>query len=739
MMQPRMIQFDRDRTAKDLLQKIDRLFELSAGKIRSIEESWRRERRAGVHDGGTLHGARLDRVDAGVPVRLGAAAVRRDRRRARSSSSAARARSSGWRRTSRTSACTITASTTSAPTASSGGWRARGASTPSDVGSAVLRAGAEGQRRGAGAALDADSRTAASSTRSTARTRCSSTRSDRCARSRSAHVLGPAADGGAGRAGQPARAAACSTRARRRSTTSTTAAAATASTCAGASRTRACSTSPTAPIAARARSRATRRSARGRAAWPGRCSGSPRSSSSWPRAARRRARPMRRPRRRLDARRGARDVRLLHRRGRAPTACRTGTPARPAWRRSATGAIAPADPFNDHEPVDSSAAAIAAQGLLRLGRFLDARAAQRRRAVLAGRACASSTRSSTSGPYLSADAGHQGLLLHSVYHWPNGWDHVPAGAHVPRGESSQWGDYHAREAGALREAARRRPAVPHVLRAAEHMPDREHDGATLRRAETALITGGTRGIGLGIARALARDGGICSSAACAGSGRRGVARRAAAFGAAVDYVAADISQPDGSRARSSTRVRARYGALNALVNNAGRAPRVRADLLDATEDSFEELLRTNLQGPYFLTQAIARDRSTRRADADVPRPRSSSSRRCRRRWRRPTAASTASARPGLSMAARLFAVRLAAARHSGLRGAPGIIATDMTAGRQGAYDRRIADGLVPEGRWGQPDDVGRAVAALVARRRAVRDRQRHPRRRRAVAATTLNR
>ena len=105
----------------------------------------------------------------------------------------------------------------------------------------------------------------------------------------------------------------------------------------------------------------------------------------------------------------------------------------------------PADPFNDREPVDSSAAAIAAQGLLRLGRVLGRRGAS-----------ADAERYEQAGlrvldtlfdePYLSRDDRHQGLLLHSVYHWPNGWDHVPPESRIPRGESSQWGDYHAREA-----------------------------------------------------------------------------------------------------------------------------------------------------------------------------------------------------------------------------------------------------------------------------------------------------
>lgn len=149
----------------------------------------------------------------------------------------------------------------------------------------------------------------------------------------------------------------------------------------------------------------------------------------------------------------------------------------PYWDAGAPGLRAlgdwgsrPADPFNEHEPVDSSAAAIAAQGLLRLGRYLQRRRGRR----VAGGGSAAGTRRDglvdggdgasdgarfeqaglrvlatlfdPDGPYLSTDPAHQGLLLHSVYHWPNRWDHVPPGASIPRGESSQWGDYHAREA-----------------------------------------------------------------------------------------------------------------------------------------------------------------------------------------------------------------------------------------------------------------------------------------------------
>jgi len=123
----------------------------------------------------------------------------------------------------------------------------------------------------------------------------------------------------------------------------------------------------------------------------------------------------------------------------------------PYWDTGAPGLVhledwlnRPADPFNDFEPVDSSAAAIAAQGLLRLGHFCDNRGekADGNRYWQAGLTVASRLLET---PYLSAKPGHQGLLLHSVYHRPNGWDNIPEGYKIPCNESSMWGDYHIRE------------------------------------------------------------------------------------------------------------------------------------------------------------------------------------------------------------------------------------------------------------------------------------------------------
>lgn len=97
------------------------------------------------------------------------------------------------------------------------------------------------------------------------------------------------------------------------------------------------------------------------------------------------------------------------------------------------------NPYNDHEPVDSSAAAIAAQGLIRLGQFLGEEGDQYTKAGI------TIAKSLFSEPYLSMDPTHHGLILHSIYHRPNGWDYVPDGSKIPNGESSMWGDYHARE------------------------------------------------------------------------------------------------------------------------------------------------------------------------------------------------------------------------------------------------------------------------------------------------------
>jgi hypothetical protein len=147
----------------------------------------------------------------------------------------------------------------------------------------------------------------------------------------------------------------------------------------------------------------------------------------------------------LDAARATADFYLA-------SSCTDGIPmwdtGAPCLHRLGDYLAKPADPFNGWEPVDSSAAAIAAQGLIRLGNYLLARSDERKgdRYRQAGLTVANTL---LDEPYLSTNTKHQGLLLHSVYHRPNGWDYVAPGQKVPNGESSMWGDYHARELGLL--------------------------------------------------------------------------------------------------------------------------------------------------------------------------------------------------------------------------------------------------------------------------------------------------
>jgi unsaturated chondroitin disaccharide hydrolase len=129
----------------------------------------------------------------------------------------------------------------------------------------------------------------------------------------------------------------------------------------------------------------------------------------------------------------------------------TPTDGIPYWDTGAPGLVhlgnyleRPSDPFNDHEPVDSSAAAIGAQGLLRLAKYLE-RTGDEVSAEKYWQAGLKVVNSLFAEPYLSSDPNHEGLLLHSIYHRPNGWDHIPEGSKIPNGESSMWGDYHARE------------------------------------------------------------------------------------------------------------------------------------------------------------------------------------------------------------------------------------------------------------------------------------------------------
>lgn len=235
----------------------------------------------------------------------------------------------------------------------------------------------------------------------------------------------------------------------------------------------------------------------------------------------------------------------------------------------------------------------------------------------------------------------------------------------------------------------------------------------------ALVTGGSRGIGRGICLSLARAGfGVAinyTSNARAAEECKRLCLEAALDSKKTKFetVQADISKPD-DRARLVEFITKGQGWIDLLINNAGVAPEVRADLLEATEESFDRLIAINLKGPYFLTQAVANYWLSRLQNLPTKRARprviniSSLSAYAASVNRGDYCISKA----GLAMATQLYAARLAEYGIHVYEVRPGIIRTDMTAGVQEKYDRMIAEGLTPIARWGTPEDVGRAVAAI---------------------------
>ena len=231
-------------------------------------------------------------------------------------------------------------------------------------------------------------------------------------------------------------------------------------------------------------------------------------------------------------------------------------------------------------------------------------------------------------------------------------------------------------------------------------------------APTAIVTGASRGIGRAIAAALGAQG----WAVVLNYHRHAEAAEAAAeavriAGGQAVVVQADIADPARHPALVDAAL-ASFGRLDLLVNNAGIAPPVRADLLEATPESFDQVLATNLRGPYFLTQRVARAMIDLRRAGTVESPKiiniGSISAYCTSTNRGDYCLSKAA----VGMMTMLFADRLADEGINVYELRPGIIATDMTGAVKDKYEALIADGLTPIRRWGQPADVARAVVAI---------------------------
>ncbi|MEI7727966.1 MAG: 3-ketoacyl-ACP reductase [Verrucomicrobiota bacterium] len=236
--------------------------------------------------------------------------------------------------------------------------------------------------------------------------------------------------------------------------------------------------------------------------------------------------------------------------------------------------------------------------------------------------------------------------------------------------------------------------------------------------DVALVTGASRGIGRGIALELSKTG---FDVVINYAGNREAAEKTAAdcvvAGKSAGHsVRAEICQADVSQAvQRETLIaftQARFGRLDLLVNNAGVAPNVRADILEAGEESFDRLININVKGPYFLTQLASRwmIEQVKANPSQKPKIITVTS----------ISAYTASinrgdycmAKAALAMLTPLYAARLAEFGINVYEIRPGIIATDMTGPVKEKYDKLIGEGLTPIQRWGQPDDIGKAVVAI---------------------------
>jgi NAD(P)-dependent dehydrogenase (short-subunit alcohol dehydrogenase family) len=231
-------------------------------------------------------------------------------------------------------------------------------------------------------------------------------------------------------------------------------------------------------------------------------------------------------------------------------------------------------------------------------------------------------------------------------------------------------------------------------------------------AAVALVTGSRRGIGLGIAVELSKAGfNIVMNGTVSIKDSQEAIDAVKTHGADCHYVQANISRK-GEREKLLSLVKQTFGKLNVLVNNAGVAPQPREDILIATEESFDRLIRINLKGPYFLTRDIANwmiEQRNKDPDQKLCIINISS---INAYTASPSRGEYCVSKAALSMMTSLFAVRLAEYGIGVYELRPGLIKTDMTIPVWDKYTKLISEGITPITRWGFPEDIGRAVVAI---------------------------
>ncbi|MDA8745777.1 3-ketoacyl-ACP reductase [Rubripirellula amarantea] len=231
--------------------------------------------------------------------------------------------------------------------------------------------------------------------------------------------------------------------------------------------------------------------------------------------------------------------------------------------------------------------------------------------------------------------------------------------------------------------------------------------------KVALVTGGGRGIGLGICEKLAAEGfDLVVSGRSSGSKVADAVAKLEGLGADVLYCSGDVASA-ADRAAMLAAIKERFGRLDVLVNNAGVAPEVRADILDATEESYEWLMKINLQGPYFLSQACANWMIEQKQADESFQPCMINVGSISATIVSPNRGDYCVSKAGFGMMSSLFAARLGEFSIPVYEIRPGLIKTDMTAGVTEKYDNVIynSDDLI-EKRWGTPEDIGKLAAAM---------------------------